>query len=669
MPDNVAISAGTGTTVAADEIVDGTLGTVKVQYVKLMDGTLDSTTKIGGANSLPVSLGSLTSTVNSSSTALLANGVFTGTSEDVSQYSSVNVFVFASHASATDGLSMQFSVDGTNWDNTDVYTIPATTGKTFSIQVVARFFRVVYTNGATAQSAFRMQTIHHYVMQLGSSIRPQDGRGNDNDMQEQLAHGMVYNGTTWDRARGDITNGQFVQVKAATNSAVTNMQTAAVAVGNGTNMNVQGYVSAIISITGTMGASTAVTFEASVDDTTFVSIAGHQIGLAGNLSPTTTNTGDFRFNVAAYKSIRARVSVFGTGSVTARGYASPIAGHPTTVNANIIAALPTGTNTIGNVLATDGTNIANNLSGTGTAAGQGSQLIAGAFQTINFTTGVTVGAQILGPYTVANYRSLTIQNTTIGAGLAVTPQFSADGGTTWTGTNTFQNPSNTANVTGGFIGGATSLYISTVIAPLFRLNVTALTTATYSGSIYLSVMPFTYHTFGVSAAQSGAYSVGSSSITGSAMPTTVFSMGVSDGTSLQAMRGMSVSTATGDTGAKIVTGNGATQTNIGNKGIQIFIVLGVVSGTTPTAVFKLQGSVDGTNFFDIPGATTASLTASTNVGITVFPGATVTAGVVTTGTTAIASTVIPRTWRVVWTIGGTTPSFAITSITYNYLPN
>ena len=297
----------------------------------------------------PVSLPSLTSTVNSSSTALLANGVFTGTAEDVSQYSSVNVFVFASHASATDGLSMQFSPDGTNWDNTDVYTIPATTGKTFSIQVVARFFRVVYTNGATAQSAFRMQTIHHYVMQLGSSIRPQDGRGNDNDMQEELAHGMLYNGTTWDRARGDITNGQFVQVKAATNSLVTNMQTAAVAVGNGTNMNVQGYVSAIISITGTMGASTSVTFEASVDDTTFVSIAGHQIGLAGNLSPTTTNTGDFRFNVAAYKSIRARVSVFGTGSVTARGYASPIAGHPTTVNANIIAALPTGTNTIGNV--------------------------------------------------------------------------------------------------------------------------------------------------------------------------------------------------------------------------------------------------------------------------------------------------------------------------------
>lgn len=53
MADNVAITAGSGTTVAADEVVDGTLGTVKVQFVKLMDGTLDGTSKAAvGANGL-----------------------------------------------------------------------------------------------------------------------------------------------------------------------------------------------------------------------------------------------------------------------------------------------------------------------------------------------------------------------------------------------------------------------------------------------------------------------------------------------------------------------------------------------------------------------------------------------------------------------------------------
>lgn len=46
MADNVAISAGSGLTIAADEVVDGTLGTVKVQMVKVMDGTLDGTAKM-----------------------------------------------------------------------------------------------------------------------------------------------------------------------------------------------------------------------------------------------------------------------------------------------------------------------------------------------------------------------------------------------------------------------------------------------------------------------------------------------------------------------------------------------------------------------------------------------------------------------------------------------
>lgn len=46
MADNVTLnSMSGGNTVAADEVADGTLGTVKVQYVKLMDGTLDGTTK------------------------------------------------------------------------------------------------------------------------------------------------------------------------------------------------------------------------------------------------------------------------------------------------------------------------------------------------------------------------------------------------------------------------------------------------------------------------------------------------------------------------------------------------------------------------------------------------------------------------------------------------
>lgn len=46
MADNIAITPGTGATMAADEVVDATLGTVKVGYGKIMDGTPDSTNKL-----------------------------------------------------------------------------------------------------------------------------------------------------------------------------------------------------------------------------------------------------------------------------------------------------------------------------------------------------------------------------------------------------------------------------------------------------------------------------------------------------------------------------------------------------------------------------------------------------------------------------------------------
>lgn len=129
-----------------------------------------------------------------------------------------------------------------------------------------------------------------------------------------------------------------------------------------------------------------------------------------------------------------------------------------------------------------------------------------------------------------------------------------------------------------------------------------------------------------------------------------------------------VASTTGDTGAKIVTGNGATQTNSSAKGVLVVINLGAVTGTTPTAVFKLQGSADGgTTWLDIPGATTASLIATGVYAIEIYPALTTTAGVATSGTIAMSNTILPRTWRVVWTLGGSTPSFTITNIQVNYI--
>ena len=70
MADNVAITAGTGTTVHADEYTHSTLGSGKTQLVKLVDGTLDSSTAIAAGGG--VEAGALRVTVASDSTGVLS---------------------------------------------------------------------------------------------------------------------------------------------------------------------------------------------------------------------------------------------------------------------------------------------------------------------------------------------------------------------------------------------------------------------------------------------------------------------------------------------------------------------------------------------------------------------------------------------------------------------
>lgn len=53
-------------------------------------------------------------------------------------------------------LYIEQSPDGTNWDISTSYTLTSNDGKGFSEEVLAPFFRVRVTNGATPQTAFRV---------------------------------------------------------------------------------------------------------------------------------------------------------------------------------------------------------------------------------------------------------------------------------------------------------------------------------------------------------------------------------------------------------------------------------------------------------------------------------------------------------------------------------
>lgn len=210
-----ALATVNGTNIAADLI--------EVQRMKVGFGIDGALRDVDAANGLPVVLVSnaLVSAANSTAANLGVSGVFTGTSEDISEYSTIMVTIFADQASAVDGLQMQQSSNGTNWDLSDTFSIPALTGKTFSSGVQARFFRLVYSNGAVATTALRVQTIFSKAAKKNSSVRPQDGRTNDNDFEEVLAGLLGFNGVSFDRLRSTIANGLAVDVTRLAAPAIT----------------------------------------------------------------------------------------------------------------------------------------------------------------------------------------------------------------------------------------------------------------------------------------------------------------------------------------------------------------------------------------------------------------------------------------------------------------
>lgn len=95
-----------------------------------------------------------------STTALAGGATFTGATLDFGDtnrlYRSLTATAFADQASGTDGFVIQVSRDGTTWRTAKTATVTANTLTTITAELVYRYARVVYTNGATLQGAFNL---------------------------------------------------------------------------------------------------------------------------------------------------------------------------------------------------------------------------------------------------------------------------------------------------------------------------------------------------------------------------------------------------------------------------------------------------------------------------------------------------------------------------------
>lgn len=104
-------------------------------------------------------------------------------------------------------------------------------------------------------------------------------------------------------------------------TAVTIMQAAAVAIGNGTEIITQGLASLGLQVTGTFVAT--ITWEGNIDGTNWVALPA--CNLATNVVSTiATAAGIYFINVAGLQALRARISAWTSGTITVVGLASEI---------------------------------------------------------------------------------------------------------------------------------------------------------------------------------------------------------------------------------------------------------------------------------------------------------------------------------------------------------
>ena len=105
------------------------------------------------------------SVANSTSTALGAGQTFTGTPEDVSQYSSLSVSYYVQPTTATGNVYVQFSNTASPFyavsNTVNAVTTASSNGFTLDTTMTAQYFRVVYVNDSTVQTGLMIQSIYH----------------------------------------------------------------------------------------------------------------------------------------------------------------------------------------------------------------------------------------------------------------------------------------------------------------------------------------------------------------------------------------------------------------------------------------------------------------------------------------------------------------------------
>ena len=114
-------------------------------HIQIAKGNI-STQKVGGAGLR----------IAHTTTPLGANGVYTSGVFNAIGFQRITMQAYSDQGSAANGLEIQQSIDGTNWDRRDRWTLAAATARAESMERYGQYVRVRLTNGGTDQTVLRL---------------------------------------------------------------------------------------------------------------------------------------------------------------------------------------------------------------------------------------------------------------------------------------------------------------------------------------------------------------------------------------------------------------------------------------------------------------------------------------------------------------------------------
>jgi hypothetical protein len=173
--------------VRVDQTTPGTTNGVVVNSSALPTGASTSALQTTGNNSLSSIDGKFVASSidanNSTTSQLTGAAVYVGTFTNALQWPCVGVSVVSDQISATNGLQVEWSWNGTTVQDQDNYSISAANGQQFTFGRKWPYYRIRYTNGATTTTTFTLGAVLSQTCPVPSTHRTGDGVNTEQDGQ------------------------------------------------------------------------------------------------------------------------------------------------------------------------------------------------------------------------------------------------------------------------------------------------------------------------------------------------------------------------------------------------------------------------------------------------------------------------------------------------------